>query len=153
MPAGDTSVSEAPVWHVRHRTLDFTGDGIADTVQLRAMGRAPDSLRIHLTFLSGGVERWREEWASEYELVDPPPVADSLGKAEYVRTRLDRALASVEVEPFDSASYATMAEPVDSAIVRGPPARQISFSYGYETTVVLAWDPASGKLRVLHACC
>jgi hypothetical protein len=122
-------------------------------VRLQATGRSADSLRIVLTFWSGGVERWREEWASDYELVDPPPLADGAARAEYVRQRLGRALASVEVEPFDSASYRTMADPVDSGVLRRPPSRQVSFAYGYETTVVLAWDQAAGRLRLLHACC
>ncbi len=141
------------VWFARERALDFTGDGQADTVELRATGRDPDSLRVALTFRSGGEVRWRAEWASEYELVDPPALSDSAARAGYVRSRLERALASVEVEPFDSASYVTMANPVDSAILRQPPAAQLSFAYGFETTVVLAWDPQDRKLRLLHACC
>ena len=82
-----------------------------------------------------------------------PPLDDEAARAAFVRSRLDRALASVEVEPFDPASYATMADPVDSAVLRKPPPNQVSFAYGYETTVVLAWDPASASLRRLHACC
>ena len=31
-----------------------------------------------------------------------------------------------------------------------PPPNQVSFAYGYETTVVLAWDPASASLRRLQ---
>ncbi|MGE5926497.1 MAG: hypothetical protein ACM357_04020 [Gemmatimonadota bacterium] len=141
------------VWFGRERTLDFTGDGQADTVELRATGRDPDSLRVALTFRADGEVRWREEWSSEYELVDPPPLADSAARARYVRSRFERALASVEVEPFDRVSYVTMANPVDSTILRQPPAAQVSFAYGFETTVVLAWDPVKRVLRRLHACC
>jgi hypothetical protein len=106
-----------------------------------------------LTFRSGGELFWREEWASEYELVDPPPLADSAARAVYVRSRLERALASVEIEPFDRGAYATMADPVDSAVLRQPPLRQISYAYGFETTVALVWDPFNRELRLLHACC
>jgi hypothetical protein len=144
---------DSAAWFERQRTIDFSGDGVPDTVRLRALGSNADSLRIALTFVSGGVERWSEEWASGYELVDPPPLPDGPARAEYVRKRLDRALASVMVEPFDSSDYATMADPVDSAILRRPPPRQVVFAYGYETTVVLAWDAESGRLRRLHSCC
>jgi hypothetical protein len=141
------------LWFERHRTLDFTGDGQPDTVELRATGLAADSLRVVLTFRSGGEVRWREEWGSEYELVDPPSLADSAARAGYVRSRLERALASVEVEPFDPGAYVTTADPVDSALLRRPPARQVSYAFGFETTVVLAWDPSGRRLRMLHACC
>ncbi len=141
------------IWHAQHRTLDFTGDGVVDTVHLRAIGAAVDSLRIQLTFWSAGAERWQEEWASDYELVVPPPPADPLARAAHLRRRLDRTLASVEVEPFDSMAYVSMARTIDSTILRQPPVQQVSFTYGYETTVVLAWDRASGRLRLLHACC
>ena len=133
--------------------MDFTGDGIPDTVQLRALGRVPDSLRIALVFWSGGAERWREDWASDYELVVAPALDNEAARAAFVRSRLERALASVEVEPFDRASYTTMADPVDSTVLRQPPPNQVSFAYGFETTVVLAWDPANARLRLLHACC
>ena len=145
--------SDSAVWFTEQRTLDFTGDGVPDTVTLRALGRAADSLRITLTFRSGSEERWREEWASEYELVDPPPLADAAARDAFVRQKLERALASVEVEPFDSASYAAMADPVDSAVLRQPPRTQVSLSYGYETTLALAWDATTRKLRLLFGCC
>lgn len=145
--------ADSAVWLTRERTLDFTGDGLPDTVRLRALGRSADSLRIELTFRSGGAVRWREAWASDYELAVAPPLADHAARDSFVRGRLDRALASVEVEPFDPAAYATMADPVDSAILRRPPHEQVSFAYGYETTVVLAWDPATARLERLHACC
>ena len=148
-----SAAADPAVWHTRERTLDFTGDGKPDTVRLRALGRSPDSLRIELTFRSGGAVRWREEWASDYELAVAPPLADEAARASFVRGRLDRALASVEVEPFDPAAYATMADPVDSALLKSPPPEQVSFAYGYETTVVLAWDPAAATLERLHACC
>lgn len=145
--------ADAAVWLARQRVIDFTGDGVADTVRLRAVGPTADSLRITLTFWADGAERWREEWASEYELVDPPPLADAAARAEYVRRRLDRTVASVQIEPFDSSDYLTMADPVDSAVLRQPPSHQVSYAFGFETTVVLAWDPVDRKLWRLHACC
>lgn len=144
---------DSMAWLAAHREIDFTGDGVVDTVRLQAVGRDTDSLQIALTFWSGGTERWREVWASGYELMVPRPPADSAARAAYLRARLDRVLAGVEVEPFDSAAYVTLAAPLDSAVLRRPPSRQVSVAYGYETTVVLAWDSVSGRLRRLHACC
>jgi hypothetical protein len=153
--AADSSrgAADSTVWLTRERTLDFTDDGVPDTVRLRALGRTADSLRIALTFRSAGAERWREEWASEYELAVAPPLGTDSARAAFVRDRLERVLASVVVEPFDLADYTTMAQPVDSAVLRQPPSQQVSFAFGFETTVVLAWDPAAGTLRRLHACC
>lgn len=124
-----------------------------DTVRLQALGRAADSLRIALTFRSGGAERWREEWGSEYELMVPTPPTEAAAREEYLRKRLERALASVRVEPFDSSDYVTMADPIDSAVLRRPPPHQVTYAFGFETTVVLAWDPVGRTLRRLHACC
>jgi hypothetical protein len=153
--AGDSSrgAADSTVWLTRERTMDFTGDGVPDTVRLRALGRTADSLRIALTFRSGGAERWREEWASEYELAVAPLFDSDPARSVFMRDRLDRALASVVVEPFDLSDYTTMAQPVDSAVLRQPPSQQVSFAFGFETTVVLAWDPATATLRRLHACC
>jgi hypothetical protein len=153
--AADSSrgAADSTVWLTRERTLDFTDDGVPDTVRLQAVGRTADSLRIALTFRSAGAERWREEWASEYELIVSPPLDTDSARAAFVRDRLDRVLASVVVEPFDLTDYTTMGQPVDSAVLRQPPSQQVSFAFGFETTVVLAWDPAAGTLRRLHACC
>src|SRR5690606_26466752 len=145
--------TDSAVWLTRDRILDFTGDGIADTVRLTAVGSAVDSLRISLAFLSGGVERWRTEWGSEYELVIPAAPVEEAARAEHLPERLHRIMASIQVEPFNRIDYVTMAQPVDSALLRDPPARQVRFSYGYESMVVLGWDPVAGRLRVLHACC
>lgn len=153
-PAASTpSAADSTQWLTRQRLLDFTGDGIEDTVRLEATGPTVDSLRIVLEFVSGGVTRWGVEWASEYELTIPAAPTDSAARAEHLRKRLDRVMASVQVEPFDRTSYMTMAQEVDSAVLRDPPARQVRFAYGYETTVVLAWDQVAGVLRVLHSCC
>ncbi|HEX6645358.1 MAG TPA: hypothetical protein VF037_11825 [Gemmatimonadales bacterium] len=140
-------------WLTRYRSIDFTGDGIEDTVRLEAVGRDVDSIRIALTFVSGGEVRWGVEWASPYELTIPAPPEDPAARAEHLRRRLGRVIASVQLEPFDRTAYLTMAQEVDSTLLASPPARQVTFSYGYETTVVLAWDPVAERLRVLHSCC
>src|SRR5690606_5501031 len=152
-PTPVAASADSTVWLTRDRILDFTGDGIADTVRLTAVGNLVDSLRISLTFLSGEVERWSTEWGSEYELVIPAAPVEEAARAEHLRKRLDRTMASIQVEPFNRIDYVTMAQPVDSAVLRDPPAQQVRFSYGYESTVVLAWDPVAGRLRVVHACC
>jgi hypothetical protein len=152
-PPSAADAADAPVWLTRYRTIDFTGDGIEDTVRLMAVGRDADSLRIVLTFVSGGVTRWETEWSSDYELVIPAPPEDEAARAEHLRKRLGRVISSVQIEPFDRTSYLTMAQGVDSTLLRDPPTRQVAFSFGYETTTVLAWDPVTERLRVLHSCC
>ena len=150
--ATPATVDDTP-WLTRYRSIDFTGDGIEDTVRLQAVGREVDSLRVTLTFVSGGVTRLETGWGSDYELVIPTPPEDKAARAEHLRRRLGRVISSVQLEPFDRTAYLTMAQEVDSTLLASPPARQVTFSYGYETTVVLAWDPVAERLRVLHSCC
>lgn len=152
-PPSAADAADAPVWLTRYRSIDFTGDGIEDTVRLEAVGRDVDSIRIALTFVSGGELRWGVEWASPYELTIPAPPEDPAARAEHLRKRLGRVISSVQLEPFDRTAYLTMAQDVDSTILTSPPARQVTFSFGYETTVVLAWDPVTERLRLLHSCC
>ena len=144
----------AAPWFQAQRTLDLTGDGRADVVSIRAEGPSSESLLVTLTFLVNGEERWREPWYSDYMLIDPPHFPQGeVDRAAYVREGLKRALESVSVAAFDSAQYAMMADSIDSALVRQPPARQIMVSYGYETTLVLIWDPAKRTFRAVWGCC
>ena len=134
--------------------MDLTGDGRPDTVVIRADGRSSDSLLITLTFVVDGSERWRERWNSDYMLIDPPTFPDGeASRAAYVRQGLLRTLGSVNVEPFDASNYAQTADSIDSTIIRHPPLEQITLGYGYETTLGVAWDPASKSFRTLWACC
>jgi hypothetical protein len=147
--------SEVTPWYERSVRLDFTGDGRPDSVSLVAEGTEPDSLQITLRFFANGAEVYREEWDGSYEMVD---VADSLlvrpRQDAYIRTRLDRALSSVVVEPLDEESFRLMGG--DSTVlqeVRPRPTRQVRFSYGYESTVVLSWDTSRRRLAFLYSCC
>jgi hypothetical protein len=141
-------------WFAAQRAIDLTGDRRVDIVALRADGSSSDSLVITLRFLVDGTERWHEQWNSDYMLVDPPAFPNGeRDRAAYVRRGLQRALASVAVEPFDSSQYVLMADPVDSAVVRHPPRTQISLSYGYETTLILYWDPEAKQFHTLWGCC
>ena len=144
-----------PSWYQQSRALDLTGDGVADSVRLVAAGTNPDSLRVTLTFVVGSTAMHEEEWGSSDELahVDSallaPPRVDSL-----LRARLDSVLASVRAQRFDDPGVVVMAD--DSAILRGlepRPTNRISFSYGFETTVRLAWDAPRGRFVRLWSCC
>jgi len=141
-------------WFQQVREIDLTGDGKPDTVVIRAEGRSSDSLRVTLTFIVDGKERWRERWSSDYMLIDPPSFPDGeTSRDTYVREGLLRTLRGVSVEPFDATNYALMADPVDSMIVRQPPREEITLGYGYETSLGLAWDAGSKSFRNLWACC
>lgn len=156
MPASDPVARAAPPpWHRRARALDLTGDGRADSAILDAVGTRPDSLRIALALIVDGAVKHREEWGSSYELAladssfrDSPP-ADVL-----LRARLDSVLSSVRVQRFDDPGVRLMAE--DSTILAGlepRPTYRTSFSYGYETTVRLAWDAPRRRFVRLWSCC
>ncbi len=141
-------------WFHAQRALDLTGDGRPDTVTLRADGPSSDSLVITLSLSVGAQERWHEEWRSSYMLIDPPEFPNGeISRSAYIRQGLMRTLESVIVRPFDSTIYVWMAESIDSIIVQQPPAQEISLRYGYETTLMLFWDPKTLGFRLLWRCC
>ena len=142
-------------WYRRARALDLTGDGRADSARLEAIGARPDSLRITLALIVDGTVKHREDWGSSYELalIDSShrdgPRSDVL-----LRARLDSVLSGVRVQRFDAPGVRLMAE--DSAILAGlepRPTHRISFSYGVETTVRLAWDAPRRRFVRLWSCC
>ena len=144
-----------PSWYRRTRALDLTGDGRADSVRLDALGAKPDSLHITLALIVGGAVKHRESWGSSYELA----LADSSLRSRpqvdaLLRARLDSVLSGVVVQRLDAPGVRLMAE--DSAILAGlqpRPTHRISFSYGYETTVRLAWDAPRQRFVRLWSCC
>jgi hypothetical protein len=141
-------------WFREEREIDLTGDGRPDTIIVRADGPSSDRLLVTLSFRVDGAERWREQWHSDYMLIDPPEFPEGEpGRAAYIRRGLRRTLEGVSVKPFDSANYGQMADSVDSTIIRQPPREQILLGYGYETTLAVAWDPVSKSFRHLWACC
>ncbi len=151
-------VSASAPWYRRAAVLDLTGDGQADSVILEAHGGrpgSPDSLDIVLRLVVDGAEKHREEWGSGYELALLDPAVRAGPQAgDILRARLDTVLASVAVVPLDAPSTRLMAE--DSSVLAGlqpRPTRLISFSYGYETTARLAWDPSRMRFVRLWSCC
>lgn len=142
-------------WYRRTRALDLTDDGQADSARLEAVGERLDSLRITLVLFVGTAVTHREAWSSSYELA----LADSSlrGRPEtgaLLRARLDSVLSSVRVQRLDAPGVRLMAE--DSAILAGiepRPTHRVSFSYGYETMVRLAWDARRRRFIRLWSCC
>lgn len=154
--AAESVASAAPLsWYRQARALDLNGDGQLDTVRLDAVGTRPDSLRITLRLIVGGAVEHREEWGSSYELalID----TSRSGRPEIaalLRAQLDSVLSSVRVERLDATGVRLLAE--DSAILRGlepPPTHRVSFTYGYETAVRLAWDAPRKRFVRLWSCC
>lgn len=162
-PGRADSAATAPVaadtnptpWYAATRTLDLTGDGVADTARLEALGVRVDSLDITLSLIVGGAAAHREEWGSSYELA----LADSASRTgpaaePLLRDALDAVLASIEVRPLPPAGGETMAEDSATLAVLEPrPAHLVAFAYGYETTVRLAWDATRTRFVRLWSCC
>lgn len=148
-------VPAPPPWYRRTRALDLTGDGRPDSALLEAAGVRPDSLHLTLTLIVDGLVKHREEWDSSYELA----LADSMLRRHpqveaLLRARLDSVLSSVLVQRLDAPGVRLMAE--DSAILaelEPRPTHRISFWYGYETTVRLAWDAPRDRFVRLWSCC
>ena len=152
----ESAAATAPApWYRRTRTLDVTGDGRADSIHLEAVGARPDSLRVTLSIVVNGEEKHRETWGSSYALA----LLDSAARRSpdldaVLRAKLDTVLASVVMERLDAPGVRFMAE--DSGALAGldpRPTHRVSFSYGYETTVRLAWDGPRQRFVRLWSCC
>ena len=147
-------VAPAP-WYHRGTTLDLTGDGQADSVDLVALGARPDSLRITLSMLVEGEEKYREEWGSSYELA----LVDSASRLRprvdtILRAALDSVLASVVVQRLGTPNHPIMAEDRAAFAELEPrPTHVVMFSYGYETTIRLVWDAQRRRFVRLFSCC
>jgi hypothetical protein len=144
-----------PPWYSRARALDLTGDSRTDSARLDAVGTRPDSLEITLTLIVDGTVMHREHWGSsdELTLVDSA-VQNSPQVNSILRAQLDSVVSSVRVQRFDAPGVRLMAE--DSVTLAGlepHPTHRVSFSYGYETTVRLAWDAPRRRFVRLWSCC
>lgn len=151
----DSVARAAAPWYRRARVLDLTGDGQADSARLDAVGTRPDSLRLTLALIVGGVVEHREVWGSSYELALEDSARRGRPSVEaFLRSRLDSVLSSVVVQRLDDPGVRLMAE--DGAILAGlvpRPTHRTSFSYGYETTVRLVWDAPRRRFVRLWSCC
>jgi hypothetical protein len=153
-PESAAAVAPTP-WYRRTRAFDLTGDGQADSVRLEAWGARPDSLGITLSFFVDGEEKHRERWGSSYELALLDSAARVRPRVDVVlRAQLDSVLASVVVQRLDAPGVHLMAEDrVVLARLDPRPTHRVSFSYGYETTVRLAWDAPRERFVRLWSCC
>jgi hypothetical protein len=149
------AAAEADPWYRRARTLDLTGDGRADEVRLEARGTRPDSLDVVLTLVVDGRAAHREAWGSGYELaLEDASVRAGAAAGEVLRARLDAVLASVTLRRLDDPSVRLMAEDGPALAGLEPrPSHLVSFAYGYETTVRLAWDAPRARFVRLWSCC
>jgi hypothetical protein len=152
---GSPDSATPAAWYDRTRTIDLSGDGRPDRVRLEAVGSLPESLRVILTIHVDGEEKLREAWTSADELAHLDLPARSPGEVEStVRTRLDRVLESVTPHRLGAPGLRLMAE--DSTALAGlapRPTDGVVFSYGFETTVRLAWDAPGRRYVRLFTCC
>lgn len=142
-------------WYRGARALDLTGDGLADSVRLEALGASPDSLDITLSFVVEAEEKHREPWGSSDELAHLDSADRVRPRVDVIlRAQLDSVLASVVVQRLDASGVQLMAE--DRAVLAGldpRPTHRVSFSYGYETTARLVWDAPRKRFVRLWSCC
>lgn len=154
VPALETVNARDTLWYARARALDATADGKPDTLWLRAHGRRGDSLDIALTMVSAGREILREEWASDYMLVDPPFIrpAPQAVVDSFVRARLDSTLARVSLVPVARLDFRAEWPPV-FADCTGDPRDCIAYALREERAAVdwtkLSQDSArAARLRI-----
>ncbi len=142
-------------WYYSKRLIDLNNDNKLDTVIIQADGPSSDNLSITLSFIVDGKEVWDERWNSNYELVDPPDFEkDKVNRDNYIRLALQKTLSGISIDTFCMSDYLGMARSsIDTSIVNHPPKFQLSFSYGYESTIVLYWDSTACVFRKLWDCC
>ena len=148
------TASAPAAWYRRSRALDLTGTSPRDSVVLVATGKRVDSLAISMIVYVGGAVVHRQRWTSEDELYD----VDSLKKepaklATYLRERLDEILASVKREPINTELVSHMGDEAALRKIAPRPTHQVMFSFAFETSTFLAWDPGRRRMVVFMECC
>ena len=141
-------------WYRKSRLLDLTGAGPRDSVVVSASGTQPDSLHITLKLFVDGKEAYAVGWDSDYELID----VDSLDRkpprlANFIRHSLDGVLGRVKREPLGLDMVRMRGDSTTLKHFTTLPTHEVRISYGYESTVVLAWDPNSQRFLALWGCC
>ena len=146
--------SPPAAFYRRSRSFDLTGSNPRDSVVLVATGRRADSLAIVMSFHVGGVVVHRQRWTSEDELYDVDSLKGNPARlAAFMRPRLDEVLASVKRQPIDRELVSHMG---DEALLRAivpRPTHQVMYSFAFETSTFIAWDPARRKMVVFMECC
>lgn len=99
-------VPDTVPWFSAAREVDLTGDGKPDTLVLRALGPAADSLAVALIAVIDGDSIAIDQWASSYELVDPPDsvVASETARAAYLRSAFTTTLTRAQVRSFSDST-------------------------------------------------
>lgn len=147
------TTTTAPFYR-RSRTFDLTGSNPSDSVVLVATGKRADSLTIVMTFHVGGVVVHRQKWTSEDELYDADSLKKSPAKtATFMRKRLDDVLASVKRQPIDPELTKHMGDEAVLRAIKPRPTTHVMYSFAFETSTFLVWDPVKRKLVVYMECC
>jgi hypothetical protein len=152
-----SSTAQAPVttmWYRKSRTLEITGANPRDSIVLTALGKRADSLAISMTFYVGGIAKHRQRWTSEDELYENEELKKSPAKLNaFMRTRLDDILKMVTRDTINHEQVKHMG---DEALLRRivpRPTHHVMFSFAFETSTFLVWDPARRRLIVYMECC
>lgn len=141
-------------WYRRSRALDLTGTNPRDSIVLTAVGTHADSLSITMTFFVDGVDVYRQEWTSDYELYDVDSLRNAPKRLDaYLRARLDDIVAMVRRTPIDPEQVRYMGEEAVLDSITPRPSHQVMLSFAFETSVFLAWDPARRQLVNFMECC
>ena len=149
-----TTAARTAMWYRKSRALEITGTNPRDSVVLTALGKRADSLAISMTFYVDGVAKHRQRWTSEDELYDNDELRKSPAKLNaFMRTRLDDILEMVN---RDTISWELVKHMGDEPLLRRIkplPTHQVMFSFAFETSTFLAWDPVRRRLVVFMECC
>ena len=153
--SGAQAAASTPAsWYRRSRVLDLTGTSPRDSVVLVATGKRADSLAISMIFYVSGAVVHRQRWTSEDELYDVDSLKKQPAKLEkFMRSRLDDVLGMVKREPINSELVEHMGDEAALRKIVPRPTHQVMFSFAFETSTFLAWDPVRKRMVVFMECC
>lgn len=143
-------------WYRRSLARDFTSDQRTDSIVVSATGSRSDSLLVELSIFVDKQKAFSAQWQSQEELLDltapftRPPRSDSV-----VRAHLDGILADLRYGPLDTGSVRALGDTAVLALVKrtGKLPSELTFSFGYESSYGLVWDPATRQFLIAYSCC
>ncbi|MEQ1690582.1 MAG: hypothetical protein ABMA00_04815 [Gemmatimonas sp.] len=149
-----STAASTGTWYRKSRALEITGANPRDSVVLTALGKRADSLSISMAFYVGGVVKHRQRWPSEDELYDNDELKKSPAKLNaFMRRRLDDILTMVKRDTIDRELVKHMGDEAMLRRIAPRPTHQVMFSFAFETSTFLVWDPVRRRLRVFMECC
>ena len=162
LPAMPVAAQHAP-WFERSRVLDLTGDGVPDTLRVRAKGTSWEDISATLTIRSAGQLLYEHAWDGRNHFMN----SGERGSDAAMRAALNDILWGPHLQGLDAkvlcrdmvvADLSEHADTVTADVViqdlLGGRRLSLDFTPGDgETNRVLAWSTRLRRLVLVAGCC